>query len=412
MRLFDEDTRTDLRSAKESEPRFHYYNQSARPSIVVLRGILERWFERYPDQEKSGLRGRFRSSNDSQHKSAFFELYIHELVTHLGFDLQVEPDVDGCGNHPDFLAHRNGTPKFYLEATLAGLPSEREYAAEKRTNIVYDAINTIDSPNFFLAIDIEGAPVGSPSTKELRNDLTRWLGTLDPDVIGKLYECERYAEIPSLTWQRDGWKLVFKPRPKSPEFRGKLGVRPIGLRMPTELEWLNTSIGIRRAVKAKAKQYGEFTLPFLIAINVVDGHCDNIDIMNALYGDEVTVVSQAPDDTLTERSQRKKNGAWYAEAGPRNTLVSGVLIGIDLHPWSMSTVTPELFLNPWALHPFSTADWPLPHCAADLQKHRVRHQAGKSAGEILGIPSIWPLPGDWGPARFIQRQLNNDQLSE
>src|SRR5947209_17160443 len=111
MRLFDENTRTDLRSAKESEPRFDYYNQSARPSIVVFRGILERWFERYPDQEKSGLRGRFRSSNDSQHKSAFFELYIHELVTHLGFDLQVEPDVDGCGNHPDFLAHRKWHPK-------------------------------------------------------------------------------------------------------------------------------------------------------------------------------------------------------------------------------------------------------------------------------------------------------------
>jgi hypothetical protein len=58
--------------------------------------------------------------------------------------------------------------------------------------------------------------------------------------------------------------------------------------MPTELEWLNTSIGIKRAVKAKAKQYGEFTLPFLIAINVVDGHCDNIDIMDALYRDEFT----------------------------------------------------------------------------------------------------------------------------
>jgi len=382
MRLFDDCVRTELRSAKESEPRFQYYNQSARPSIVILRNMLEAWFEHYPGNKKIDLRQRFRA-DDPQHRSAFFELYIHELLTRLGFGLQAEPDVAGCGTHPDYLAYRAGSPKFYLEATLAGLQSEKEYAAEKRKNTVYDLLNTIDSPNFFLAIDIEGAPSAAPPTKKLRKALTRWLATLDPDVIGELYESGRYAEIPSYHWQSEGWILVFKPRPKSPKLRGQPGVRPIGFRFPTELEWQNTCGGIRSAMEAKAKKYGQLDLPFVIAINVVEDHCDNIDIMNALYGDEVAIMSQAPDGNLTERWQRKKNGAWVGEAGPRKTLVSAVLLGVDLHPWSMGAVTPELFQNPWASHPFSTADWPLPHCVADLQAGRVYHRPGASAGQFL-----------------------------
>jgi hypothetical protein len=368
--------------------------------------MLEDWFEHYPGNKKVDLRQRFRA-DDAQHKSAFFELYIHQLLTRLGYDLQAEPDVSGCVTHPDFLAYRAGSPRFYLEATLAGLQSEKEYAAEKRKNTVYDLLNTIDSPNFFLAIDIEGDP-SAPPTKKLRKELIRWLATMDPDVIGKLYESGRYADIPSYHWQTEGWILVFKPRPKSPELRGQPGIRPIGLRFPTELEWQNSSDGIRNAIEAKAKKYGQLDLPFVIAINVVEDHCDNVDIMNALYGDEITVMSQAPGGKLTESWQRTRNGAWIGKAGPRKTLVSAVLLGVDLHPWNVGAVSPELFQNPWASHPFSTADWPLPHCVADLKEGRVCRRPGASAGQFLGIPSPWPLPEDSGPARFLRHQRQSD----
>ena len=43
---------------------------------------------------------------------------------------------------------------------------------------------------------------------------------------------------------------------------------------------------ILKTMKNKAEKYGQLELPFIIAVNVVASHCDNIDIMNALYGDE------------------------------------------------------------------------------------------------------------------------------
>ena len=119
--------------------------------------MLERWFDRYPKNKKNDLRQHFRSHSGSQHKSAFFELYFHELLIQLGFDVQVEPDVAHCGTHPDFLARRDGS-QFYVEATVAGLPSEEKSAAEKRMAVVYDAINKLELPNFFLGLELVGAP--------------------------------------------------------------------------------------------------------------------------------------------------------------------------------------------------------------------------------------------------------------
>ena len=114
--------------------------------------------------------------------------------------------------------------------------------------------------------------------------------------------------------------------------------------------------------------------------------------MNALYGDESILVTQGADGGLTERHERKLNGAWIGLQGPRNLLVSGALIFAGLSPWSMGVVTPELFHNPWAQRPFPVSNWPLPYCVADLAAKRVRHEHGKTAREVLDLPTQWPVP--------------------
>ena len=105
--------------------------------------------------------------------------------------------------------------------------------------IVYDAINTIESPNFFVELEIKGAPSTAPPTQRLRRDLTEWLASLNADQILHSLVLAGDSQIPSFRWQHEGWSLVFKPIPKSPKLRGKPGVRPIGIRMP-EGEWSNT----------------------------------------------------------------------------------------------------------------------------------------------------------------------------
>jgi hypothetical protein len=195
--------------------------------------------------------------------------------------------------------------------------------------------------------------------------------------------------------------------PKSARLRGRSGIRPIGLLAP-EGEWLSIHVELRRALEGKRKKYGVLGLPFLIAINATED-CDNIDIMNALYGDEVTIIRQGPDGSLTENWGRNQNGAWLGETGPRATLISGALIAAGLHPWNMGVLTPELFLNPWASNPFPAVDWPMPYCIADLSTDHVRHQPGESAGKLLGIPAVWPLAEDYGLARVFDRLTQNNR---
>ena len=393
MRLFDESSHTETGPKTESEPIFDYYNRSARPAVKLLREILELWFERYPSEERKNLRERFRSPKESNHLGAFFELYVHELFARMGFELRAHPPVQSA-SHPDFVACSRGEDNFYIEATIAGSPSETEQGEKARMSIVYDAINSIESPNFFLELEIIGAPNTPPPTRRLRRDLTKWLASLNPDHIALLHVDNKRSDIPTLPWSHDGWNLLFRPRPKSPKLRGRPGVRPIGLRLP-EGGWLNTGFEIRRAIETKCEKYGELERPLVIAVNYIGFHCDNIDVMNALYGQESVLITLAPDGSYTERNQRKPNGVWLGKDGPRKNATSGVLIANQLNPWSLGSETPELFHNPWASRPLPQSLLCIPQCIADLSVGQVRHEAGRQAGEILGIPTPWPVPYEY-----------------
>ena len=183
MLLFDAGIRTEFGWKTESEPTFDYYNRSARPSVFAFRKMIEDWFSRFHEEDKKDLRERFRSPIEPNHPSAFFEIYLHELFGRLELELEPHPTIRGRGTHPDYLVSNHGAGQFYLEATLAGLPSRQEQGADARMGIVYDAINTIESPNFFVELEIKGAPSTAPPTQRLRRDLTEWLASLNADQI-------------------------------------------------------------------------------------------------------------------------------------------------------------------------------------------------------------------------------------
>jgi hypothetical protein len=266
MLLFDAGIRTELGWKTESQSTFAYYDRSARPAMVEFRKMIQGWFNRFPDEDKKDLRERFRSPKEPNHVGAFFEIYLHELFNRLGFELEPHPTIRGCGTHPDYVVSDHGVNQFYLEATLAGLPSQQEQGANTRMGIVYDAINTIESPNFFVRLELKGAPNTAPPTQTLRRDLTGWLASLNPDYILQLHSAGRGSEIPFFPWQHERGSLLFRPVPKSSKLRGQPGVRPLGMRMP-EGGWLNTHGEIRKAIENKAKKYGELELPFIIAVN-------------------------------------------------------------------------------------------------------------------------------------------------
>ena len=196
MRLFDDIVRTEGRPRWEAEPSYIYYNTSARPGIAAIRDLLEEWFDRFPAASQADLCGRFRSPDEAHHEGAFFELYIHELACKMGFELRDHPDIPGSTNHPDFLAVRGNQPLFFLEATIAA-SSATQVAAEKRQAEVYDCLNRMVSPNFFLLIEVEGAPATPPPAAKLRRDLERWLAAVMDHLHGRSW---RDAEGSLRSW--------------------------------------------------------------------------------------------------------------------------------------------------------------------------------------------------------------------
>jgi hypothetical protein len=295
--------------------------------------------------------------------------------------------------HTDFKVSKDGKPLFYLEATLAAL-SDAKASAKARENQVYDALNRMKSPNFFIGVKVDGAPATSPPGAELRRFLEDKLSNMDPDAITKQYEQGGRRALPHWYWEHEGWRITFFPIPKKPEARGKPDARPVGFIM-LGARWGTPPVGIKKSIQDKASKYGELDLPYVIAINVIDEFgAHESDISDALFGKEQLVVITQGNKVVEEQLRREPNGVWYGPEGPQNQRVSAALITVNLTPWTIAIATPSLWHNPWANRSLTSDIWSLPQLIPDSKNNRLVKHEGKNSRQLLGLYSNWPLENE------------------
>jgi hypothetical protein len=378
LTLFDQIERQGTGQQLYAQPDFDYLNKSVRPGVEVIRQTLEEWFSRYPVAQQPELRAQFRSDNH-QHRSAHFELVLHELLLRLGVTVEVHPAIQGINQRPDFLATSPSGARWYLEAVLATNQSRKEAAAEARKNQVYDAINQLNSLDFFIGINPLGSPETPPSGQHIRAFLTKRLAGLNRDEIAALLQrpdVPGFEGLPHWRYEHDGWTIDFFPLPKSDALRGQAGVRPIGLEFGA-FQPLRTKETIRNAVQQKAGRYGELALPYVVAVNVLSDFVDRTDEVEALFGGRTW-----PGEG------RVANGVWRGTAGPQNTRVSGVAVFERLEQSNLPRVVSCLYHNPWAARPYQGELDRLNHAA--VHQNRIQFHDGESLGTILGLPAGWP----------------------
>ena len=85
--LFDDIERNELDYENLPESIFGYINHDDSRGATHMRNTLESWFKGFPLRHRKDLRERFRSDDDQNHEGAFFELFLHELLTRLEFSL-------------------------------------------------------------------------------------------------------------------------------------------------------------------------------------------------------------------------------------------------------------------------------------------------------------------------------------
>jgi hypothetical protein len=382
MSLFDNITRHDVELRRYAEPEFPYLNSSAREGFQQIREMLDSWFDLYPAEHKVEIRSRFRSRDDSQYRSAFFELFLHELLLRVGDRPQVHPALSHRTRRPDFLVESQEHGHYFLEATLATDETRQETAARARLSVLFDSINGIDSPNFYIGMDIEGTPATSPSGRRVRAFLELHLRRLDPDHIA---EIARTSGLPRWRFEHDGCTIWFYPIPKGPDFRGRSGIRPIGLQS-TGVRCLETPATIRAAILEKAGRYGDLEAPYIIAVNVIADLFRPSDVAAALFGDEALIVQQDDTGRWREGFGRSRNGAWVNASGPRYTRVSAVLVCSELRPSNLHQSTACVYHNPWAERPYIGGLNLLTRVVPNNERE-CRRESGQTLGHIFGLPS-------------------------
>ena len=83
------------RTKLHGESAYAYYRDSERPGMIAVRDLLNGWFEEVPTSEQLDLQKRFQSRIKRQHRSAFFELFLHHFLLRCGFQVEFHPDMDG-----------------------------------------------------------------------------------------------------------------------------------------------------------------------------------------------------------------------------------------------------------------------------------------------------------------------------
>lgn len=392
--LFDDFQRIEKRAALPNEPTFAYLNLSARPGFVAIRTLLEEWFSGFPEDNKKDLRSRFRKKDNHQHASAFLELFLNQYFKQLGYEMVPHPELQGERTHPDFLARRNGSDCFYLEAIVPQVRNPRPGDAARRDQ-VHEALQRIESPSYFLWVDHFGHPTSTPKLSSLIREVEAWLRSLDYERIQTIVRESDYLDrLPVLRLDAGGMTLNIRPVPKSDNIQGRAGVAPVGIFGPGKAELVDTVTGVRKAGQSKSKKYGDLVLPYIIAMNVLEQFARKYCVVDAMFGSEGVRHTGYFDGSEKIEAIREHNGLWLNNKGPINQNVSAVLVFFGLKPWNLTTVESVLIENPFAARALSNI-LPIKRIVGDVSSGELSElREEESIGSVLKLPEPWPVPDD------------------
>ena len=352
MKLFDEFERTDLTFQSLTEQDFAFLNRSADVHFEAIRTGLESWFSRFPEEKSKDIRERFRGEN-GPHSGALLELLTHEFLNAVGTDVKVDPDLNGLT--PDFETTCDGT-KILLECTVVQ-PSSVEVGADKREAVIKKAVDSLDAGHFALAWECVNQGPSQPPIKQLINQLSTWLMTLDPNEESTS-KCE---------WSSHGWDLVVRALPFKPGVYKQEGDKAIGVEIKIGL--LNVAPQIQSVLQRKAKKYKASEIPYIVVLahrhtgfNIdLNSTFDN-SVADALFGQvQWAIPHMMYESSLPDSLPRGFDGFFGSCENPRNRKVSAILFKRELTLTSPSTkLSPDL-LPPWVLYHHPWTERPLAH---------------------------------------------------
>jgi hypothetical protein len=385
MHLFDDFDREDPAPGRPGEDSFTFLNRVNTPLWAEVRRLLEEWFGHYPADHAGELRNGFRSGLPGSHWGAWWELYLHELFSSLGYELEIHPTLPDSTKRPDFKLTRDGS-SLYLEAAavFSGIkPGEGGDGLAPPWMLA--GIETVQSPGFFVRLLEVGGEGDQLKRSEVADPIREWLDGHDPDQVAEAYE--QTSKLPELAFEQRGWSIALQALPVKAEARGGPDHRILGT-TPAQAGLVDDIDHLQSKLKVKAGRYGHPEIPMVIAVLCLSPFMEALDIEQALFGREAIVVS-ADEDAPSGELVRQRNGFWVRGDGPQNQRVSAVLTAVNLQPWTVTRTTPALWLNPWANYELSEG-WPFPQASATERGEIVHGDSDPDLPGLFGLPVPWP----------------------
>jgi hypothetical protein len=380
--IFDERIRDDARPATHTESTFAFMNRCADPVFGAIRELLEEWVRTYPsgngdDEDRAELIARFRSGDNTDYRSAFWELYLHEVLRRVGYRLTPHPPTP-TGKRVDFLAVKGAT-RFYLEAALVTGPGLTGQADIPGLGDVYDKIDAAFDSDFWVKVVAVVPGPSAPPRAAIVTPLERWLRDLDWQD-----EWDNYGErdLPSTTIDARGWKIAVRAHPKAPEIRGDPSFRMIGI-YPNVGGISLADRDILEKLSEKAYRYGQLDAPYAIAVWSLATPATSDDFQHALFGG--WPISDSG----------RSAGLWRRNGQARARRVSAVLGAVTFSfggEHSIASTWPKLWVNPWADQELDLDDLPWPTTLADLASQTFATHPGspESPADFFGLSPDWP----------------------
>lgn len=376
---FDDLAREGQEPASHLIGHFDYLNASGRPEAAAVRTLVDQWLADYPTAHRPDMVSRLRSRDDILHRSSLFELMLHALLLRQGCTVvEIEPELPN-GRAPDFLVEAPGGTRFYLEATLASGMDNVAAGADRRMREALQAIDEVQSPDFFLHLHTRGTPTQPIAVSRLRRAVQRFVDGLDYEQIVANEEAGLGA---APIWQHAEYGAHFTIQ-AVPKHMRRVGGRAVGRRLlPSGV--IHPEVAIRSAVEGKAGRYGEIDLPLVIAVNALEEYARIDDAINALFGTTGVIVRA----NCEPQAVRNPDGAWRGPTGAVYTRSSAVLFVERLSAWSVAQRSLHLIVNPWARNPIG--DVPLGVEVHEVIDGRLQTRTGQPLREIFDLPEGWP----------------------
>lgn len=356
---------------------FDFLNTSVDHEVNFRRERLDGWYREYATRhpkEARDLRQRFRSTDDEHHFAAMHELYTHHILLENGYEIQPHPPLKESQKRPEFLASKDGDPRFYVECAIVFNGPERKRATKFEAAIL-DAVNRVRSKDFLILVDFAKTDqTNPPAVSKIVKAVEQKINEVDYDGVIATYGKDN--SLPTIEWRQDDWEVNLRLSPvteEARELRADENSRNVGI-IQHPVRHIETDEQIKSKIEAKTK-YGKLDLPFVVSINLMteDGiFFDDRTMMSALFGKEQLVFYENSSGRMDATSTRNFQGAFVRPPGrPINTRVSGVIAMSGQVGWKRGKIKQKLWLHPWAEKPLPLDALNIPYAKYNEETKRM-----------------------------------------